>query len=150
VTFASVCGSEGYTREQTSSSSLSSSSDSLSGLLNFFSWLTSCYLDSHLPEHLNPLVTHNNLKLGRCSLNGNREVEHCWVYWRLGWRFVCGHVVMHRCMAAAVSFKLMENINTIQKLYQEEASKHFQIHIRHHPIMSATSCLILNRLKKIE
>lgn len=33
------------------------------------SWLTSCYLESHLPEPLNPLVTHNNKKLGRCSMN---------------------------------------------------------------------------------
>lgn len=42
------------------------------------SCLTSCYLKSHLPKPLNPLVTHNNKKLARCSLNEDRVVEIWW------------------------------------------------------------------------
>lgn len=48
------------------------------------SCLTYCYLESHLPEPLNPFVTHSNKKLGRRSLNEDREVEDWWLYGTAG------------------------------------------------------------------
>ena len=54
------------------------------------SCLTSCYLESHLPEPLNPLVTHDNKKLGRLLLEwrqgGGALVESMA---ELDWKLVC-------------------------------------------------------------
>lgn len=108
------------------------------------SWLTSCYLESHLPEPLNPLVTHNNKKLGRCSLNEDREVEHWWVYGGVGLE-ACVQVRRHRCMAAAVRVSDSWKILTLFQIYQKIAHKSLRRNKMHHHTMYATFWIILNR-----
>lgn len=48
------------------------------------SCLTRCYLEPRLSGPLNPFVTHNNKKLGRCSLSGDWE-EDRWTSGKFGW-----------------------------------------------------------------
>lgn len=49
-----------------------------------FPWLTSCYLESHLPEALNPLVTHDNKKLGKVLCEWRQGGAVLWVHGRVG------------------------------------------------------------------
>lgn len=56
------------------------------------SCLTRCYLEPRLSGPLNPFVTHNNKKLGRCSLSGDWE-EDRWTSGKFGWEEVaCAQV----------------------------------------------------------
>ena len=83
------------------------------------SWLTSCYLESHLPEPLNPLVTHNNKKLGRLLLEcrqGGGALVGVWEGWFEGFILLSAGAQVQVHGSSCGSFGLMENFNTVLRL----------------------------------